>query len=222
MTTDRRGVTDPNPGLGIKAPVRCATTAAITLSGLQVIDGVQTLANDRVLVWNQADKTTNGIYLAQSGAWLRASDFDATGETIRGTLVRVPAGNGAVNGGRIFELTTTDTPVNIGASQIVFAVVTLGNTTPWLFSGVETTKTGNFGITDADLRMIIPLGGNTAFTVSVPAVNTLQDANFACLFINIDTGAMKTMSINGLAAFTLQPLNWCFIQAIAGNWYTFP
>lgn len=36
--------------LGIKKPVRVATTANITLSGLQTIDGVTVVEDDRVLV----------------------------------------------------------------------------------------------------------------------------------------------------------------------------
>ena len=47
-------------GLVVHAAVQVATTAAITLSGLQVLDTYTTLANDRVLVKNQADSTTNG------------------------------------------------------------------------------------------------------------------------------------------------------------------
>ena len=41
-------------GIAWKAPVRVATTASITLSGTQTIDGVAVVAGDRVLVKNQA------------------------------------------------------------------------------------------------------------------------------------------------------------------------
>jgi hypothetical protein len=49
-------------GLDFKQSVRVATTANITLSGNQTIDGVTTSTNDRVLVKNQTTASENGIY----------------------------------------------------------------------------------------------------------------------------------------------------------------
>ena len=49
---------------GFKAPVRVKTTAAISLSGYQTIDGEAIAAADsnlRVLVADQADASENGI-----------------------------------------------------------------------------------------------------------------------------------------------------------------
>lgn len=62
-------------GLSWKAPAVCATTANITLSGLQTIDGYTTVAGDRVLVMAQTSAQNNGIYIAATGAWQRASDM---------------------------------------------------------------------------------------------------------------------------------------------------
>jgi hypothetical protein len=66
--------TTPNPDLAIKAPVRVATTANITLSGLQTIDGIALVAGDRVLVKNQSDATANGLYNGVTGNWTRTID----------------------------------------------------------------------------------------------------------------------------------------------------
>lgn len=44
------------------------------LAGLLKIDGVQTAANDRVLVAGQVDASQNGIYMVQTQAWTRAGD----------------------------------------------------------------------------------------------------------------------------------------------------
>lgn len=63
-------------GADWKQSCRCATTANITLSGLQTIDGITVVPNDRVLVKNQSTASQNGIYLASSGAWTRAADAD--------------------------------------------------------------------------------------------------------------------------------------------------
>ena len=58
-------------GLSLKDSVRAGTTANITLSGEQTIDGVALVGGDRVLVKDQTDKTKNGIYVVASGAWSR-------------------------------------------------------------------------------------------------------------------------------------------------------
>jgi hypothetical protein len=69
-------------GLDVKTSVVCATTANITLSGLQTLDGITVVAGDRVLVKNQSTASQNGIYVAASGAWTRATDADAWGELV--------------------------------------------------------------------------------------------------------------------------------------------
>lgn len=67
-------------GLDAKPSVRAATTASITLSGTQSIDGVSVIATDRVLVKNQSSASANGIYVVAAGAWSRATDMDAWAE----------------------------------------------------------------------------------------------------------------------------------------------
>jgi hypothetical protein len=64
-------------GLSAKNACICATTANITLSGLQAIDGYTTLAGDRVLVKNQTTTSANGIYTAAAGAWTRSTDMNS-------------------------------------------------------------------------------------------------------------------------------------------------
>lgn len=78
--------------VAVKAPCRVATTAAITLSGLQTIDGVALSAGDRVLVKNQSSAIDNGIWIASIGAWTRAADFDGTLDAVGGTQAMVIAG----------------------------------------------------------------------------------------------------------------------------------
>ena len=55
-----------------------------------MVDGVTTIANDRVLVISQTDPIENGIYLAKVGAWTRATDFPAG--TTSDTTVYVTGG----------------------------------------------------------------------------------------------------------------------------------
>lgn len=114
-----------NTAVAIKPPCRVATTANITLSGLQTVDGVALAADNRVLVKDQTDESENGIYIANTSAWTRAPDFDGALDAVDGTMVMVRSG-GSVNGRTIWELTTDDTVV-IGTSDLTFEPAMLTN-----------------------------------------------------------------------------------------------
>lgn len=88
-TTDRLRILN---GLGIKTPVTCCTTGNITLAGLQVVDGVQLAAGDRVLVASQTNEEENGIYVAKTDNWSRALDLATADDIVDGTLVYVVSG----------------------------------------------------------------------------------------------------------------------------------
>lgn len=108
-----------------KTPVAVATTAAIdgSMTGLPIIDGYQTVLNDRILVWQNTDNTTNGIYVAQAGAWTRAPDFSDNTSIANGTQVFVTHGSTYDN--FIFNLTTAGQVGAIvpGTSHLTFAAV---------------------------------------------------------------------------------------------------
>lgn len=118
-STDRRlGLA---AGVMLKLPCVAATTAAITLSGEQTIDGVACVADDRVLVKDQASSAFNGIYDVSTGPWTRSTDFDEITEIIPGTLVQVISGNS--NGGRLWYVSSA-APTAIDSSAITFATDT--------------------------------------------------------------------------------------------------
>lgn len=106
-------------GYSWKAPVRAATTANITLSGAQTIDGVSVVAGDRVLVKSQTAGSGNGIYIAATGAWTRATDFD-TGTEALGAAAFVS--EGTANGNSVW-LQTADAPITIGTTSLVFTQI---------------------------------------------------------------------------------------------------
>ena len=103
--------------VGIKNPCACASSAPIVLAGEQVVDGVQT-ANSRVLVMGQADTTTNGIYVSNSGIWERALDFDGPYNVACGTMILV---TGGATNNNVWTVTTAS-PITIGTSHIAFGV----------------------------------------------------------------------------------------------------
>jgi hypothetical protein len=79
-------------GLSWKAPVLTATSANITLSGLQTINGVTVVAGDRVLVKDQSTASQNGIYIASASAWTYAVGADDWAEYV-GAIVFVASGS---------------------------------------------------------------------------------------------------------------------------------
>src|SRR5574337_785177 len=103
--------------LGVKAPVRVASTANLTLSGLQTIDGIAVADKERVLAAGQTNPIDNGIWEASAGAWTRAPDFDGARDVVGGT--RVAAAEGTVYAGREFRVTTTG-DITPGTTAISF------------------------------------------------------------------------------------------------------
>jgi hypothetical protein len=79
-------------GLSWKAPALTGTSANITLSGLQTINGVTVVAGDTVLVKNQTNAAENGIYIASSGAWTYSVGGDTWAEYI-GAIIFISSGS---------------------------------------------------------------------------------------------------------------------------------
>jgi hypothetical protein len=124
-------------GLDVKASVRVATTANITLSGTQTIDGVSLSAGDRVLVKDQSTASQNGIYAVAAGVWSRASDADISAEVTAGMFSFVS--EGTVNADSGWVLTTNDA-ITLGTTSLVFAQFSgAGQIT----AGAGLTKNGN-------------------------------------------------------------------------------
>jgi len=79
-------------GLSWKQPVVTATSANITLSGLQTINAVTLIAGDRVLVKDQTTVSQNGIYVASATAWTYAVGADDWNEYV-GAIVFIASGS---------------------------------------------------------------------------------------------------------------------------------
>lgn len=105
-------------GLDVKASVRVATTANITLSGTQTIDGVAVISGDRVLVKNQTVPAENGIYVVAAGAWARATDANVSAEVTSGMFTFITEGTVAGNTGWAL---TTDDPIVLATTSLTFS-----------------------------------------------------------------------------------------------------
>jgi len=124
-------------GLDVKASVRLATTANITLSGTQTIDGVAAIAGDRVLVKSQTAGQDNGIYTVAAGAWPRATDADTSAEVNSGMFTFVE--EGTTNTGVGYVLTTPN-PITLGTTPQTWSQFSGAGT---ILAGAGLTKTGN-------------------------------------------------------------------------------
>ena len=104
-------------GLDIKEAVKVATTANITLSGTQTIDGVAVSADERVLVKDQSTASQNGLYLCKAGSWARTDDL-ATGDDASSVFVFVD--QGTVNADNGFVCSTNKGSAVVGTNNLAF------------------------------------------------------------------------------------------------------
>jgi len=126
MPITRIGTYAQIQGTSFKLPCKVATTAAITLSGTQTIDGVAVVAGDRVLVKNQGTGADNGIYIVAAGAWSRAVDMSTDDDVYQGLQTYI--NSGTANGGENFYLSTAN-PITLGVTSIAFTQTLILTTT---------------------------------------------------------------------------------------------
>jgi len=162
-------------GLKWKAPVRAATTANITLSAPQTIDGIAVIAADRVLVKNQSTASDNGIYLVAAGAWTRSLDGDTFTE-LNGAVALVQ--EGTVNADKGFQQTAELASLasnqvwtqNFGAGLTQADEVTLT-----LSGSTYSIKIGGIDLAGNKVTGILPLdNGGTGQTTALAGFNALS------------------------------------------------
>ncbi len=124
-------------GLDVKASVRAATTANITLSGTQTIDGVAVIAGDRVLVKDQSTASVNGIYVVAASTWSRSTDADTDAEVTSGMFTFVEEGTVNADSGWVLS---TNNPIVVGSTSLTFAQFSGSGQ---ITAGAGLTKTGN-------------------------------------------------------------------------------
>ena len=166
-----------------------ATTANITLSGEQTIDGFTTSLS-RVLVKNQTTQSQNGIYVSNSGAWTRATDADSDVELAELTLY---VNNGTVNQYKIFHQ-FTNLPITVGTTSITFVELSGGGTAYTAGSGL--TLTGNQFSIGANQVTNTMLAGSIDITTKVTGI--LPVANGGTNFSSYTIGDLLQASTTGV------------------------
>ena len=187
-----------------KNPVDVATTANITLSGEQVIDGILTAAS-RVLVKDQSTPALNGLYNSNAGAWTRTTDADA-GSELEGAAVNVLTGT--VNHDKNFVQISDN--VTLGTTAIIWAeigsstvVPPASSTVPGIAKLYPSTGSNTDGaITQLGTTTALNLKSNRLWTITTKTGSyTLAAAELTAL----STGTSLVMEGNGTGDLTIPP-----------------
>ena len=169
-------------GLSPKAACVAATTANITLSGAQTIDGVSITAGMRVLVRAQTLDQNNGIYQCNAGAWTRTADADTWAELVS-AFTFISEGSTLADTGWVCTANAGGTLGTTPVTWVQFSAA--GSYT----AGTGLTLTGNeFSITNTAVTSGNYGNSNGTYTVviGVNAQGQLTDA--ADYEINVDGG----------------------------------
>jgi hypothetical protein len=170
----------------VLSDVRVATTVDITIAGLQAIDGVDLVAGDRVLVKNQNEPRTNGVYVVVAGGpWTPvASNDPASPGTLleRGGTVYVR--EGAFNRGSSWQFNDDSMllgSITTNAVEVTGIASTDGLVVGMVVSGIGIVAdtqiaaiTGNNsvrltrGATLTDPRASLVFSSTAALTVATP------------------------------------------------------
>ena len=188
------------PTSNFKKSVKVATTANITLSGVQTIDGISVVAGDRVLVKDQTTASQNGIYIVNASTWTRSVAAGGANE-IDSAVVGVD--QGTTNGGRFFTNTfkTTDT---VGTTAM-----------PW-YEVATTSSTVSSANTLATARTVQTNLGSTASASFNGSANITPGVTGTLPVSNGGTGATTLTGLvkgNGTSAMSV---------AVAGTDYVVP
>jgi len=192
-------------GLDVKASVRAATTANITISSAlnvgDTLDGVTLADGDRVLVKDQTDATENGIYTA-GAVPARSEDANVAAELTGGTFTFVE--EGTVNSDSGFVFTHNGTPT-LGSTDLTVAQ----------FSGAGTFNAGDglsqsgttFSVNDDNITLLadgtnLRIKGITATAVGDLLIGVATNGGYTRLVKPTADDALLTMGTAGTASWT--------------------
>lgn len=191
--------------LDLKASVRVATTANVTLAGgaPTLIDGV-TLANgNRILVKSQTNPAENGIYLVQTlgtganGTWIRTTDADTNTKVTPGLYTFVEEGTISADSGWVL---TTDGNIILGTTSLAF---TQFSGAGQIIAGAGLTKSGNqldvisanAGITVNADSIALTLDGTTLTTSGIGL--KLSDLPNGKILVGNSSNIATAVSVSG-------------------------
>jgi hypothetical protein len=158
-------------------------TGTYQVSVSQTVASTSLTSGMRVLVKDQTTATQNGIYIAQTTAWVRAADFPAGISSFVAPGAFVFTGYGTVNAAIGYVLQTAgEAPINVGTTAISFSQ----------FSGA-----GQVQVTAPLLKSGNTLSIDTAVVATNANTMTLSGKTIAYsgLLFNDNTGTPKTITL---------------------------
>lgn len=183
-------------GLEVKQSVRAATTANITLSGTQTIDGISLSAGDRVLVKNQTTASQNGVYVVSASAWSRSTDTDSWAELISAFLF-VESGTTQADTGWVC---TVDPGGTLGTTSVTFAQFSSSGT---YVAGNGLQLTGNsFSVLGTANRITVSGSGvdiasNYAGQNTITTLGTVTTGTWNASVVAVSYGGTGAATLTG-------------------------
>ena len=188
-------------GLDVKASCIAATTANISLSGAQTIDGVSVVAGDRVLVKNQTAPEENGIYVAANSTWSRSADAN-TWDELRSAFTFIEQGTTYADTGWVC---TIDAGGTLGVTAVTWSqfsgvgTYTAGTgltLTGSVFSITNTAVTpASYGAADKTLTATVNAQGQLTALADTPiAITNSQVSGSAASGANSDITSMSGLT----------------------------
>jgi hypothetical protein len=156
-----------------KNTVRVVSTSNLGLSGIVTVDGVTLTSLDRVLAVGQTTASANGIYIAQSGAWVRAGDADVSAKVPTGTVV--PVSEGTTYADTVWML-STNAPITLGTTSLAFVLLMRGTVAPTIVQASQAAAIGTspkFATNDHIHAMEAPYNGMSGFRLSNNAASPI-------------------------------------------------
>ena len=186
--------------IALKLPCRVATTGAITLSGLQTIDGIAVAAGDRVLVKDQLSAVENGIYFAATGSWSRTPDFDGARDVVKGTTVSVT--DGTTLSGYWFEVSSENTN-QPGVDALTFAETASGPTAALAAADSAAAALVSEGAAAGSAAAALASEGTAAGSAAAALGSETNAANSAAAALGSETNAANSAAASAASAANL-------------------
>lgn len=149
----------------VKQAVNYVATSAIpSLAGQQSIDGVLTPIGATVLATAQPSSINNGLWVVQSGSWIRTTDFATNSYFVRGSLVFIQ--NGQTMANTIWQETTNSGVVDTNNNNWANVMTAGGPIRYTNGNGISLNGTTN------SFSLNVVAGGGLAVTSSGATIDT--------------------------------------------------
>jgi hypothetical protein len=200
-----------------KDTVRVVSTTNLGLTGLVTVDGVTLTSLDRVLAIGQTTASANGIYIAQSTAWVRAGDATVSAQMPSGTLV--PVSEGTTYADTVWML-STNAPITLGTTSLAFVLLMRGTVAPTIVQASQAAAIGTspkFATNDHIHAMEAPYNGMSGFRLSNNAASPIPVSGSSSnvyivpydgyrislyngsIWVNVTLGSVLSQVVSGLA-----------------------